>query len=265
MLFVGSSIVLAPLEPRRGWLRGLVGGRSIEHAPTLRHEDQRRGLHGCVKRRLLAVPAIAVLALTGCSKDPIAGVDRSIYLVGDSVMASAEWGNGTWDDPAPDGYKTRTEAFGGKTAADHLEEVRRYASENVPERLVVELGTNEARAGGWGPSDDDTYRALIAAAPARSCVVVVVPAAAPWASATDRTNLEAAAAEIRQIADTRPNRRVLEFSTFIDAHPGLVAADGIHLVDDPDEPGTATAEARDAYRDWLWPSVVDCAGERRAD
>jgi hypothetical protein len=198
--------------------------------------------------------------------DPIAGKDRSIYMVGDSLLAGASWGNDSFDDPAPDGYGVKVDAFMGQTAADHLAGVTHYAGGDAPERLVIALGTNDARDGGWGPDDEAAFDELVGAAPARTCIVFVLPAAGPQAAEPGRTQIATAASAIRTIAEAEPRHQVADFAEFITAHPGLIAADGIHLRghEDGNENGVDHG-AQAAYRDWLWTYIDRCQGAPQAE
>ena len=206
---------------------------------------------------LILVATIAV-ATTSCQADPLAGKERSVYVVGDSIVAGAALNNDArFAEPAPDGYAVKVDAFMGQTVADHIDQVRSYAADNTPERLVIELGTNDARNdGGWTASDEAAYRALVDAAPERTCITFVLPHAGPGASAFERTEIERAATSIRGIAAAEPRHVVADFGAFIDGHPDLIAADGIHLrVDDDD-----AQAVKDAYRDWLWSFIAKCPG-----
>jgi hypothetical protein len=194
-------------------------------------------------------------ALSSC--DPIANKPNSIYLVGDSILFDATALNLTFTKPAPAGYGVRVDADLGATATRWLASVQGYAAQNVPERLVIELGTNDARnGGGWSAADDANYRALVDAAPARSCIVAVLPAATPAAPLADRLAIDQARAAIAAIVAAEPRHVVADFAGYLATHPADVEADGIHLSTD----GADRQAVQDRYRDWLWPSITACTG-----
>lgn len=218
-----------------------------------------RGSENPVTRKLIATALAVGLAMTaaGCNVDPIANKPKSVYVVGDSIVASAAWNNDArFAVPAPEGYSVKVDAFMGQTVADHLAGVRKYASQNVPERLVIELGTNDARDGGWTQSDADAYRSLVNSAPDRTCITFVLPAAGPGASASERTQIAAASKAIRQIAAGERRYQVADFADFHAAHPDLIQPDGIHLRTD----GANAQAVKDTYRDWLWSFIAKCPG-----
>ena len=210
--------------------------------------------------RKLIVPILALsiaFVATGCNIDPIANKPKSVYVVGDSIVASAAWNNDArFAVPAPAGYSVKVDAFMNQTVDDHLAGVRKYAAQDVPERLVIELGTNDARNGGWTQSDVDAYRSLVNSALARTCITFVLPAAGAGATSYERTQIAAASKAIRQIAAGEQRRQVADFAAFQAAHPEFIHADGIHLrIEDAD-----AQVVKDAYRDWLWSFIANCPG-----
>ena len=228
-----------PRESDTAGLRGQTGGM------------------GARRRIRLVVGAVAVavalVASSGC--DPIEDQPKSFYFIGDSILFDMTLGNTSFYVHQPAGYAARVDGKPGATTADWLPSVEKYAAQDVPERLIVELGTNEARdADGWTEADADAYRTLVEAAPDRSCVVGVLPAAGPAASATVRRELRDAAEDIAEIVGERPAHHLADFATFLADHPGWVEADGIHLVDTGDQRDAVQA----AYRDWIWIHALAC-------
>jgi hypothetical protein len=204
----------------------------------------------------MAAGLVLVAGASG-SCDPIAGKAASIYFVGDSILFDATVYNTTFKQPAPTGYGVRVDSDIGATSARWLASVQAYAKQNVPERLVVELGTNDARNdGGWSAADDDGYRALVGAAPARTCIVFVLPAVTDAAPAADRAAVDEGRAAIAAVAAAEPRHHVVvDFAAFQADHPDDVRSDGVHLATDTDE---RRQQVQDDYRDWLWPSVLAC-------
>ena len=95
----------------------------------------------------------------------------------------------------------------GAEVSEEVDTLGGYLTENLltmeaqgAPAWVIELGTNDARDGGWTQSDADAYRSLVNSAPDRTCITFVLPAAGPGASASERTQIAAASKAIRQIA-----------------------------------------------------------------
>ena len=201
----------------------------------------------------IAALVVALVALSGC--DPIEDQPKSFYFVGDSILFDMTLGNTSFYVRQPAGYAARVDGKPGATTADWLPSVQKYAAQDVPERLIVELGTNEARdADGWTEADADAYRALVEAAPDRTCITAVLPAAGPAAPASVRVELARAAGDIADIVAEQRAHHVADFATFLADHPSWVEADGIHLVDTGDQRDAVQA----AYRDWIWIHALAC-------
>ncbi len=199
------------------------------------------------------VGVVGLVALSAC--DPIEDQPKSFYFVGDSILFDMTLGNTMFYVHQPAGYAARVDGKPGATTADWLPSVQKYAAQDVPERLIIELGTNEARdADGWTDADAEAYRTLVEAAPARTCIVGVLPAAAPAASIEVRQELAAAAADIADIVSERPRHQLAPFATFLADHPTWVEPDGIHLVDS----GSQRDAVQAGYRDWIWIHALAC-------
>jgi hypothetical protein len=182
----------------------------------------------------------------------------TILVVGDSIVSSAFANHDRrFTSAAPRGYEVVVDAFMGQETTDHTTIVRQFATRNQPSRLVIELGTNDAFDRGWTDVDAANYAALLDATPPRTCVTVVLPAVSPDGVAFKRAATADASAAIRRLVASRPNRRVVDFAAFQEAHPTFIASDGIHLRTDGSA-GTDPDEVLDTYRDWLWSAVDRC-------
>lgn len=100
----------------------------------------------------MIVGLLCTLGLRGCLVDLPA---RFIYQVGDSITMSVAWENDSWGTRVPSGYTYKAHSFMGDRIADHVEKVTYYGERNAPERLVIELGSNDARAG-WSSSEGES-------------------------------------------------------------------------------------------------------------
>lgn len=212
-------------------------------------------------RKILAIALAAAIALSvsACNFDPIVTNKKSVYMVGDSILMSASWNNSSFTKAAPKGYSVKVDAFMGKTVADYQEQVAAYGKQDAPERLVIELGTNDAHDG-WSAADTANYQAMVDSAPARTCIVAVVPAVSSGASAADRAGIADAQVAIRKIMAKETRKRVAEFSEFIAAHPDEIApADGIHLLTQTDNDAWNSKVKAD-YAAWIWSYANACKG-----
>lgn len=207
----------------------------------------------------LALAALIALSVSACNIDPIVTNKKSVYMVGDSILMSASWNNDAFNKPAPKGYAVKVDAFMGKKVADYQDAVASYGKQDAPERLVIELGTNDAHDG-WSAADTANYQKLVDSAPARTCIVAVVPAAAPTASAADRAGIADAQVAIRKIMAKETRKQVAESSELMSAHPEQISgADGIHLLT---QTGGADWDnwVKQTYSAWIWSYANACKG-----
>ena len=109
-----------------------------------------------------------------------------------------------------------------------------------PSRLVLALGTNDARLQGVGPFED-----LLSSLPSSTCVVWPRPY-----RATDQ--IAAFDAAMDPLLARHPNVRVIDWASQVAAHPEYLLPDGLHYND---------AGAK-AYASMLFLAVEECVNSR---
>lgn len=192
----------------------------------------------------------------------------AVYIAGDSLTSTAYNVQGLGNDAPED---VTLAAWPGWTAAEALPGVETAVADGQVDTLVVALGTNDSNyafgADGWSQGDLDRFRRLLATPPPTACVVMVLPGVGQGvepdhaeALAKARADL-AALAEERRVTPGAGPTVVLDWQAEVMTHPDLLAADGIHLANDPNFGlSWPSAEAADARFDFYWDGVTQCAG-----
>lgn len=181
-----------------------------------------------------------------------------ILAVGDSVNAQAFSGGAITD--MPPGF--RQASIGGAQARDMQVPVTMAVEFGQLEALIVMLGLNDASDGGWTQEDVDRFRTMINTPDPSICVAIVLPAHAEGAADHFPVlvrDLPDARASLRALAAERPDTFVLDsWQKAIDAEPGVIGPDGVHLSQDPD--GAYSYHARRTRQEALRQALSVCPG-----
>jgi hypothetical protein len=203
----------------------------------------------------------------GEGSSPASAADRPgrVVLLGDSLTIQA----GLHGPHTAEPRYLQTVAGMGWSAADAQPGLDDAAETAPIDTLVIALGTNDSSqrdgADGWSEADLDAFRRLLSTPPPEACVVLVLPGHGPHVDPAYGAELEEArsaldflAHERRQQPGTGPTV-VVDWQAALDAQPGVMADDGIHLSGDADsEPGAASAQSAATRLDLYWDGVADC-------
>jgi GDSL-like Lipase/Acylhydrolase family len=197
-------------------------------------------------------------------------VDRPgrVVLLGDSLTIQA----GVHGPHAAEPRYLQTAAGVGWTATDARTGLDDAAETAPIDTLVIALGTNDSSlsdgADGWSEADLSAFRRLLSTPSPEACVVLVLPGHGPqidpaYGAEMDeaRSALDFLAHERRQQAGTGPTV-VVDWQAALDAQPGVMADDGIHLSGDAgSEPGSASAQSAATRLDLYWDGVAQCQAD----
>ncbi len=195
---------------------------------------------------------------------------RTLDVVGDSINAQSYWGHDAeWlaaGVGAPSGFDVVKNGFLG----NRIQEAQPWVTAEThdpdhprPQILVVALGAANASLAfgqpGWTHGDGDAFRTLINTPSPRTCVVVVLPAAASTAPAPVRAQFAVMRPALQRIAAARARTVVVDWNDELLTHPGYAGPEGVHLAADHALPGQqADPEAADAFAALLWSGARRC-------
>jgi hypothetical protein len=190
-----------------------------------------------------------------------------VFVAGDSLTFTATWDHGPGHGAPAD---LEWAAWLGWTAADAQSPLdAAVAAQGPVDTLVVALGTNDSSVAdggdGWTDADLDRFRQLIATAGSGACVVVVLPGHGAGLDPRHAAEMDQARADLAGLADQRRHTAgngptvVVDWQATVDAHPELIAADGIHLTPDAGT-GEVSADAATARTTVYWRGVDACTG-----
>lgn len=155
----------------------------------------------------------------------------------------------------------------GWTAAHVQPEVEAAVAEGEVDALVVALGTNDSGVGvgldGWSPADVELFRQLIALPGPEACVVIVLPGSGDGIDPAHAVEMDEARFDLISLAEQRGEVEgggptvVVDWQATIDAHPELIAEDGIHFAVDPTT-NQASPTAAAARTTLYWQGVDAC-------
>ena len=173
---------------------------------------------------LVAIASLFAIAGTACSDEP---PKASVY--GDSLLVDGQ--DAVKNGAAADARVT-LKAYPGADLPVWDKEIR----ETKPSRLVLALGTNDARLQATGPWKD-----LLSFLPPSTCIVW--PRTYP---ATDQ--IKQFDADMDQLLASHPNVHVIDWASEVAAHPEYLVEDHVHY--------NAAGEA--AYAEMLVSAIKQC-------
>jgi hypothetical protein len=208
-----------------------------------------------------------------CKPVPIVGsVDVVSHSIGQQAFDSDA--DGTWAKTASAPEDLVVNVWMGWTVPDVIGWVEEEVAAGRPERLVVDLGVNDATpywgGDGWVSADVANFERLIGAPHESACVMVVLPAVTSSALPGLAEQLELARADLSALAETRPNTVVIDYADFIAAHPEHIDEDGVHLLTPSTTPeedvvlasqgllAPVSPEAAASYQEFYWAGLAQC-------
>jgi hypothetical protein len=159
----------------------------------------------------------------------------TVELVGDSITFQAFWYHG-FLSTAPDQAHLDVWSWLGWQVPDVQPHVTQQAALRKPETLIVALGTNDSSVltqygqDGWTQADLQRFRTLINTVHPDTKVALVLPGYGPGINPAHAAQMDLAKQQLTALAAERPHTIVVSWQDKIDADPGIMDPDGIHLI-----------------------------------